>query len=172
MPDPITRLRKDLLGLIDGGSAHLTFDEAVKGVTAEELGQRVPEMAEAGRAYTVWRLVEHMRIAQRDLLDYVKGAGYIEKNWPDDYWPDGDAPDEPDDEARLAAFARSCEAFREDAAAFRAMVENRGIDPLAPIEHANGTTLVRNVVLAADHNAYHLGQLVAVRKVLGTWPGA
>ena len=162
------RLRTDLVNLLDGKQAHLTFDDAVRDVTGEELGRPVPETDETGRPHTVWRLVEHLRFTQRDILEYVRGKGYVAPEWPDAYWPAGDAPEGSADE-RMTTFARTCDAFRADLAALRAMAEDPAVDPLAPIPHAGGTTLVRNILLAADHNAYHLGQLVAVRKVLGTW---
>lgn len=162
------RLRLDLVNLLDGKQAHLTFDDAVRDVTADELGRPVPQSEAAGRSHTVWRLVEHIRFTQRDILDYVKGGNYVAPEWPDSYWPTGDAP-EGDEREQTAAFERTGEGFRADLEALRAMVLDPATDPLAPIAHAGGTTLVRNIILAADHNAYHLGQLVEARKVLGTW---
>lgn len=97
------RLRRDLINLLDGKQAHLTFDDAVKGATADELGRRVPQTDDTGRPYTMWRLVEHLRFTQRDILEYVRGKAYVAPEWPDDYWPAGDAPDG-DAADQMAAF--------------------------------------------------------------------
>ncbi len=150
MADP---LRTEVLRLLDGGHAHITFDKAIAGWPPDLRGIR------AGSApLTAWRLIEHMRIAQWDILEYVRNPDHQSPRWPDEYWPEGDAP--PSGEA----WDKSVAGFRRDHSAIRLLVETE--DLLAPIPFANGVTLLREALLVADHNAYHLGQLVMLRHVL------
>jgi hypothetical protein len=104
-----------------------------------------------------------MRIAQRDILDFSRSADYESPPWPDGYWPEGDAP--PDG----AAWGRSIEGFREDLEAMVELVQDPKTDLLAPIPHGQGQTIAREAMLLADHHAYHVGQLVLVRRLLGAW---
>jgi hypothetical protein len=153
-------LRDHLLKLLDGGQAHLTFDEAIDGLPESLRGATAPNMP-----HSPWRLVEHLRIAQRDILDFCLDPGYVSPEFPGGYWPEGDAP--PDDEA----WDRTIEAFRDDLQAVKDLVSDPNTDLYAPIPHGQGQTILREALLVADHNAYHLGQLVAVRRLLGAWPG-
>jgi hypothetical protein len=151
-PDP---LRKHLLDLLRMEGAHLSFDEAVKGFPIELRGAK-PK----GAPHTPWQLLEHLRIAQWDILDFSRNAAYQEMKWPDDYWPKTEAP--PDD----AAWDRSVEQFRRDLKAMEKLVSDASVDLTARIPHGTGQTVLREALLVADHNAYHLGQLVFVRKML------
>ena len=154
-------LRRHLLELLDGGAAHLDFDAAVAGLPADCRGSR-PE----GLPHSPWQLLEHLRICQRDILDFSRSADHPELDWPDDYWPDAEGP--PDD----LAWDRSVAEFRRDAKAMRNLVADPTTDLLAPLPWGSGQSIAREAMLLADHNAYHLGQLVAVRRLLGTWSPA
>ena len=118
---------------------------------------------QAALPYSVWRLLEHMRIAQRDILEFSRNPKHVSPEWPDGYWPQGDAP--PDD----AAWDRSIKAFRADLKAVEELVTDPSTDLFARIPHGDGQTILREALLVADHNAYHLGQIVAVRRLLGAW---
>lgn len=152
-------LRKHLLWLLDGGNAHVTFSGAVAGLRASLRGRKA-----RGLPYTPWQQVEHMRIAQWDILEYIRTPGHVSPKWPDGYWP-GAAPPRPD------AWEGSLRAFAADLRALKALVADPSTDLVAQIPHARrGHTILREVLLAADHNAYHLGQLIVLRRVLGDWP--
>ena len=158
MNDPQYRLRHDVLELLNGGSAHLDFSRATAGLPAELRGAK-PK----GQPHTPWRLVEHMRLAQHDILDFITKPDYQEPTWPDDYWPTGDAP--PDD----AAWDEAVRRFETDSWALKYLVGDPQTDLLAPIKQERSETILREALLVADHNAYHLGQLVVVRRLLGAW---
>jgi hypothetical protein len=152
------KVRRHVIDLLNGGQAHLTFDEAVAGLPAGLRGARPP-----GLPHTPWRLVEHMRIAQWDILRFTVDPSHVSPAFPDGYWPAGDAP--PDE----AAWDRSVAAFRADLKAVTDLVADPATDLFSPLPHGQGQTALREALLVADHNAYHLGQLVTVRRLLGTW---
>ncbi len=152
-------LRQHLLDLLRGGDAHLDF-EAVIADWPDELQGVKP----VGIPHTPWRLLEHMRIAQWDILEFCRNPDHVSPEFPDGYWPDGDLP--PDS----TTWEKSVQAFRADLQAMQGLVADPSTDLLAPIPHGNGQTILREALLAADHNAYHLGQLVLVRRLLGAWP--
>ena len=152
-------LRDHLVRVLDWEEAHVGFDRAVDGIPAEKRGARA-----AGFAHSPWELLEHMRIAQQDILDFCVNARYEHNmKWPDDYWPATPAP--PDDRAwtaSIAAYGRSRAGLR------RLARESDDLTALVPT--GKGTqTYLRAILLAADHSAYHVGQLVAVRRALGIW---
>jgi DinB superfamily len=151
-------LRAQLANLLDSKDAHATFDAAVKGI-APKLRGVVP----IGWEYSAWQLVEHIRIAQADIYEFCAATRYKEKKWPDAYWPTHTAP------ANGAAWTASLAAFRRDRKAFQALVRNPRLDLGAVVPHGTTQTYLREILLAADHTAYHVGQLVALRKVLGIW---
>ena len=152
------QLREHLLELLDGGHAHLDFEAAVAALPVEARGAKPP-----GLPHTPWRLVEHLRIAQWDILQFCRDPGHVSPEFPSGYWPEGDAPPDP------GAWDRSVDSFRADLKAMRDLVANPFTDLFAPIPHGQGETILREALLAADHNAYHLGQLVTVRRLLGAW---
>ncbi len=156
--DPHRLLREHLLYLLKGGGAHLDFEKAVKGVPPELRGRTVPPMP-----HTPWRLLEHMRIAQWDILEFSRNSKHVSPEWPDGYWPSSDGP--PDD----GDWDRSVGTFRADLAAMCELVADPGTDLFARISHGDGQTILREALLVADHNAYHLGQLIVVRRLLGCW---
>ena len=148
-------LRKQLVNLLRMEGAHLNFDEAVAGFPVELRGKK-PK----GAPHTPWQLLEHLRIAQWDILDFSRNPAYQEMEWPEGYWPKTDAP--PD----AAAWDQSVEQFRKDLKAMEELISDPGVDLTARIPHGSGQTLLREALLVADHNSYHLGQLVFARKML------
>jgi len=152
-------LREHLLYLLQGGGAHLDFEAACADVPEEQRGAKPP-----GVPHTPWRLLEHMRIAQWDILEFCRNPRHASPPYPDGYWPKGDAP--PD----AQAWERSVEAFAADLQALQDLVSDPSTDLFARIPHGDGQTILREVLLVADHNSYHLGQLVVVRRALGAWP--
>jgi hypothetical protein len=151
-------LRAQLVKLLDFEDAHVGFDRAVEGIPARLRG-KVPE----GGEHSVWQLLEHLRIAQADILEFCKTAKYKEKKWPDDYWPASAAP------PSGAAWTGSVAEYRRDRKAFQRLAANTRFDLLATIPHGTGQTYLREILLAADHAAYHIGQIIAVRRQLGIW---
>jgi hypothetical protein len=151
-------LRQHLLELLDGGHAHPDFASAIDGLPAELRGARPP-----GLPHTPWRLLEHMRIAQWDILRFSIDSDHVSPEFPSGYWPEGDAPPDP------AAWDRTVEAFRADLKAMKDLVADPGTDLFATIPHGQGQTILREAMLVADHNGYHIGQMIAVRRLLGAW---
>ena len=154
-------LIQQLLELLDGGQAHATLDDAAKDFPAELRGV-VPEKL----PYSAWQLVEHLRIAQRDILEFSDppASGYQPKSWPDAYWPK--SPQPPDAEAWDA----SVTAIKADREQFDALLMRPDADLHAPFPWGKGQTLLRETLLIADHNAYHVGELIVLRRLLGCWP--
>jgi DinB superfamily len=148
-------LRKHLVNLLRMKGAHLNFDEAVDKFPTALRGTK-PH----GAPHTPWQLLEHLRLAQWDILDFSRNPAYQEMEWPGDYWPKTEAP--PDD----AAWDQSVAQFRQDLKAMEELISDPSLDLTARIPHGTGQTLLREALLVADHNAYHLGQLVFVRKML------
>ncbi len=151
-------LREHVLYLLDGGGAHLNFDKAVAGLPVELRGAKA-----ANIPHSPWQLVEHMRICQCDILEFSTNPEHVSPNFPDGYWPNGDGP--PND----LAWDESVSQFRDDLEAMRQLVRADSTDLFAKIPHGDGQTILREALLVADHNAYHLGQLVIVRRALGAW---
>jgi hypothetical protein len=158
--DPTAALRDHLLYLLRGGGAHVEFDAAVADLPPQVRGAKP-----AGQPHTPWRLVEHLRIAQWDILEFSRNPRHVSPPFPDGYWPAGDAP--PDERA----WDRSVAAFRADLKAMQDLVSDPATDLFAPIPGGQGQTVLREALLVADHNAYHLGQLVLLRRLLGAWAG-
>jgi uncharacterized damage-inducible protein DinB len=151
-------LRELLRRLLAWEDAHVGFDAAVGGIPPQLRGRQP-----AGVPYSPWQLVEHLRIAQHDILDFCRNPRYEELKWPDDYWPTSAAPHTDD------AWDESLRLFRSDRDALQQLAADRSIDLAARIPHGGGQTYLRELVLAADHAAYHVGQLVLVRRLLGAW---
>ncbi len=158
MATDLKSLRAHLVEVLGEGRAHAGFDSAVEDFPAPLRGRRVP-----GVPYTAWRLLEHMRIAQWDILEFSRNSKHVSPPFPEGYWPAEDAPPEE------PAWERSIQSFRGDLAAMRALVENPESDLFTPFAHGEGQTLLGEALLVADHNAYHIGQLVLLRRVLGAW---
>ncbi|MGE0445505.1 MAG: DinB family protein [Vicinamibacterales bacterium] len=154
-------LREQLAKLLDWTEAHAGFDRAVAAMPASLQGAVPP-----GFEHSAWQILEHLRIAQEDIYDFSVNAGYIAMVWPDDYWPASPQP------PGAEAWEGSVAAYRDDRAKLQALARNADIDLLARIPHGDGQTYLREILLVADHGAYHVGQLVALRKALGCWPQA
>jgi hypothetical protein len=152
-----TPVRDSLAKLLAWEDAHVGFDDAVADVPAEARGQRPHGL------HSPWELLEHLRITQHDILDFSVNPKYQEMNWPKDYWPSSPQP------SADADWDGSIAQFKRDRAALQDLAANPAIDLTARIPHGTGQTYLREIVLAADHAAYHIGQLVLVRQLLGVW---
>jgi hypothetical protein len=157
MPDD-TSLRQHLIDLLASGNAHANFDRAVKDLPADLRGKR-PKGAE----HSPWEVLEHLRIAQSDILEFSRDSKHKSPEWPGGYWPTTQAP--PDEQA----WDKSVRAFRKDLKAMCDLAADESTDLFARIPHGDGQTILREALLTADHNAYHLGELVLVRRLLGAW---
>ncbi len=144
---------------LDWREAHATFDDAVAGLQPDLRGRRPEHFA-----HSAWELVEHIRLAQSDLLAFMRDAKYSAPKWPDDYWPSEPAP--VDDKA----WDESIAAVRRDRATMKAMATDPTLDLTDKIPCGGGQTYLRTILLAVDHSAYHVGQLIVVRRMLGAWP--
>ena len=153
-----TSVRQQLARLLDWEDAHVSFDAAVKGLPAAAQGTVPP-----GLPYSPWQLVEHIRITQADILEFCVAPHYEEKEWPGDYWPDGPKPPSP------GAWNASVEAFRRDRESLKALALDPNVDLEARVPNGTGQTFLREIVLVADHTAYHVEELVVVRRLLGAW---
>ena len=151
-------LREHLIKLLAWQDAHVSFDVAVEGIPPPLQGVR-PE----GLPYSPWELLEHMRLTQKDILNFCRNQDYKAPKWPDEYWPKITSPPELND------WQKSVNAFRTDRQAMQSLIADPTLDLYAEIPHGEGQTYLREVLLVADHSAYHLGELVAVRRLLGVW---
>ncbi len=152
-------LRRNLLELLNGGIAYAPLKSALA-----RLAPRNRHARPAGVAHSVWEELEHMRIAQEDILRYTLDSKWKSPKWPDGYWPD------PGKKGGAAAWSSTVRRFFADLKELKSLVRNRKIDLTARIPHGEGRTYLREVLLAADHNAYHTGQIIIIRRLLGDWP--
>jgi len=148
--------REQIVVLLRGGEAHGKLEKTIREFPAEAVGQRV-----AGSTNTPWRLLEHMRLAQWDIIEFCKNPHHVSPDFPDGYWPEGDAP--PDSDAWEAAVS----AFCADLKSMQEYVLDPSTELHTPIPHGEGQTVFREALLVADHNSYHLGQLCLIRRGLG-----
>ena len=151
-------LRALLQKVLDWEDARVGFDSAVAGIPPRLRGKRP-----VGAPHSAWELVEHLRLAQFDILDFCVNPRYKEHHWPDDYWPSSRGP------GSDAAWKKSIAQYRRDRRALQRLAADESIDLAATIPHGSGQTDLRELVLVADHTAYHVGQLVLVRQLLGIW---
>lgn len=151
-------LRKHLIELLDGGHAHANFERVMKDIPAKYRGE-IPQ----GLKHSAWMLLEHMRIAQWDILDFSRNPQYKELKWPADYWPKTAGP------ANAVEWEKSIQAFHQDLEAMKQLVNDRKTDLFAKIPWGEGQTVLREAMLVADHNSHHLGQVIDVRRALGIW---
>ncbi len=152
-------LREQLYFLLRGGNAHLSFEQAVADFPPERINTRPPNVS-----YTPWHLLEHLRLAQRDILEFVRIPGHTSPPWPEGYWP---APDAVADEAR---WQQTIARFQADLQTLQEMVNDPRTDLTAPLPHAPDYTVLREILLVADHNAWHIGEFAILRQVMQTWP--
>lgn len=151
-------LRKHLIELLDGAQAHATFDQVIAEFPVKLRGKIPKRLPHSG-----WMLLEHLRIAQWDILDFSRNPKYESMNWPDDYWPKNPAP------PSAEAWDESVQSFRDDVEAMKKLVNDPKTDLFAKIPWGDGQTILREAMLIADHNSHHLGQLIDVRRLLGIW---
>jgi uncharacterized damage-inducible protein DinB len=154
-----TALREQLAKFLEWSEAHMGFDAAVSDLPPTLQGKQP-----AGLPYSPWQLLEHMRITQHDILDFCVNPKYEEMSWPDDYWPASAEP------SSAKAWTESVEQFKRDRSALQRLGRDPAIDLEDPIPHGKGQTYLRELLLVADHTAYHLGELIVVRRLLGAWP--
>ncbi len=155
MNDPV---REQVLALLKGGNAHVSFDNVFKDFPANLRGVK-PN----GAPHTAWQLLEHMRIAQWDILEFSRSAKHVSPEWPGGYWPKTEKP--PDENA----WKKSLASFKRDLKAMEKLVADPKTNLYTRIPHGTGQNIYREALLVADHNAYHLGQLVLLRRLLGAW---
>jgi hypothetical protein len=156
--DPNQSLREHLFELLTGGHAHAKFEDAIKGLPATLRGTK-PE----NFPHSPWMILEHLRIAQWDILEFSRGEKHKSPKWPEGYWPKEEAP------PTEAAWKRSVDQFESDLNAMKDLVKNPKTDLFSKIPWGDGQTILREALLVADHNAYHVAQLVDVRRLLGAW---
>jgi hypothetical protein len=153
-----TAITDQLVALLTQANAHATFDQSVKNIPFKKLGT-TPE----NLPYSIWMLVEHIRIAQADILDFSINAYYKGLKWPEEYWP---AEQAPKDEQ---SWQKSVEQIRQDRQTFIDLLNNPGADLFTPFPHGEGQNLFREALLIADHNSYHTGQIILIRRSLNDW---
>lgn len=156
--DPHSALRQHLLELLNGGHAHTTFEEAIKGLPGNLRGAKPDKFP-----HSPWMILEHLRIAQWDILEFSCSEKHESPKFPDGYWPKSETP--PSEEA----WTKSLKQFESDLKAMKDLVKNPKTDLFAKIPWGDGQTILREAMLIADHNSYHVAQLVDVRRLLGDW---
>lgn len=153
------RMRYELLQLLNGRNAHMNLADAAADFPVEAINNSPPNAP-----YTFWHLIEHLRIAQEDILEFIVDPAYEAREWPAGYWP------APDAQATPQEWQQSLDAFAEVQAQLSRIVEHPAVDLLADLAHAPGYTIYREIMLVADHNAYHIGELAILRQVMRLWP--
>ncbi|HEY7057223.1 MAG TPA: DinB family protein [Vicinamibacterales bacterium] len=150
---------RDLVSrLLAWEDAHVGFDKAVNGIPVALRGKRPSRLP-----YSPWQLIEHMRITQHDILDFCRNPNYQQETWPEAYWPSSAAP------PSARSWTESIRQYRADRRALQDLAADPTIDLAAKIPHGSGQTYLREIILAADHTAYHVGELLVVRRLLGIW---
>ena len=151
-------IRQQILELLAGRNAHMTFDDAVDSFPLERINEYPPNVP-----YTPWHLIEHLRISQRDILEFIRDPEHQSPAWPSGYWPDLESL------ADRIQWTSSLDQFKSDLAAIKKLVQEPSLDLSAELPHAPGYTYIREFLLVADHNAYHVGEFAILRQIMGTW---
>ena len=159
MPD-FEAIRRQLIDLLEAKGAHMPFEAAIADFPDDAINRPLPSLP----AYTPWRLLDHLRFAQWDILDYIRNRDYLESTWPDNYWPAAGT------EATREQFDETIAAFHRDRRALRDLVADSSTDLFAVIPGSPGHTLFREIRIVGAHNAYHIGEFAILRQVMGTWP--
>lgn len=159
MTQNIDSLRKHVLNLLRGGSAHLSFDDLVNSFPVDLCSRRVE-----GLPYTAWQVLEHMRLAQWDILEFSRDPNHVSPEFPKGYWP------KPDELGSRDLWQKTIDEFRKDREQMEALVENESTDLYAKIPHGEGQTILREALVLADHNAYHLGVLAVMARIVKSVP--
>ena len=153
-----TIVREQLRTLLEGGNAHMTFDEAIANFPHEQMNtkpQNVP--------YTLWQLLEHIRMAQWDILEFIRNPQYVSPPWPEGYWPVESV------QADEVAWEKTLVSFRADLQSLLIMVSDSEVNLYSPIPHGNGQNILREILVVADHSAYHISEFATFRQVMATW---
>jgi hypothetical protein len=153
-----SRIKELLLNQFTKQKAHIGFDEAVDGLALDDVGIRPENLP-----HSIWELAEHIRIAQHDILDFSCNPDYQALNWPDDYWPSSRRPE------NQQKWENTIRSFHQDHKSMENFIRQTNNDLTEPLEHGNGQTLFGEILLIVDHNSYHIGQIVQVRRLLGNW---
>ena len=156
-PDKV--VRAELLHLLRGGNAHMTFDQALADFPLDKINSKPPSTV-----YTPWHLLEHIRIAQWDILEFIQNPDHISPSWPAGYWPAREA------QADESNWNETIGSFREDLQSLQDIVSNPNTDLYAPIPHSRDYTIFREILVVSDHTAYHVGEFAILRQVMGSWP--
>lgn len=151
-------MKRELIALLRGGHAHVSFSAAVEDLPLKVVGAKPP-----GLPYSIWQLVEHIRIAQADILEFCRTPGYVSPKWPDDYWPVEAAP------AHVSGWEKSLEEIHQDLDSFIALISDPAADMFTPFAHGQGQNLFREALLIADHTSYHTGEILVIRRLLDRW---
>ncbi len=159
MSDSDAVLRKQLTALLRGGNAHMPFEAAVADFPMEAANRLPPNVS-----YSPWHLLEHLRLTQWDILDFIRNPKYEYRKWPEDYWP------APDEQADAAKWQETIARFLADQNALVSIAQDPATDLTADLAHAAGYTVLREILVVSDHNAYHIGEFAILRQVMGTWP--
>ncbi len=156
-----TVVRQQLLALLRGGNAHMSFDQAVADFPMEAINTFPPNVP-----YSPWHLLEHLRIAQWDILEFIRNPLHISPEWPKGYWP------QVDEKADHQAWDQTIHQFHTDLGDLQTLVQDPDVDLYTDLPHAPGYNILREILVVSDHNAYHIGEFAIVRQVMGTWPDA
>ena len=155
---PSKTIRELLLEQLEGKNAHVDFNQAIQGITYKQSGIKVE-----GVPHTIWELIEHIRIAQADILEFCNNPDYEALDWPEDYWPQSSAPNDKDE------LEQSIQEVRDGIEEMRELIRDPNNNLQDVFNHGDGQTLFREAMLIVDHNAYHIGQIVLIRRLLGSW---
>lgn len=153
-------LRQELVDLIQKGNAHVSFEQATRNLSMQTIGS-----TPFGLPYSIWKIVEHIRTIQADILDFSRNPEYKSPKWPDDFWPIEDAP------AGREIWEKSISAFKSDRDAFIALIQNPENDLFKPFPYGDGQNLLREAMLIADHTSYHTGEIIVLRRLQNDWEG-
>ena len=151
-------IREQLLALLNGGNAHMSFEQAVADFPADHFNATPPNIT-----YTPWHILEHLRIAQWDILEFIRNPDHVSPQWPEGYWPP------PTETTEHDGWENTIHAFLSDLGALREIAIDPSTDLYSEIPHAPGYTIFREILVVSDHNAYHIGEFAVLRQVMGTW---
>ncbi len=152
-------IREQLIALLRGGNAHMTFDEALAAFPPEYINRKPRNIN-----YTFWHLLEHMRIAQRDILEFIRDPDYVSPEWPEGFWPPITR------KADEQQWKKTIRSFKKDLKSVEHIVQDSEAEIFTPIPHAKKYTIFREILLVADHNAYHISELITLRQIMGIEP--
>jgi len=154
----IAILVKNLVDLIEKGNAHVSLDKALENIPFSLLGERPGNLP-----YSTWQITEHIRIAQWDILEFSHGSKHVSPKWPDGYWPNETAPKSEDE------WKKCIQQIQSDRTSFTELIKNAGDNLYKPFEYGNGQSLLKEALVLADHNSYHTGEIIIIRRLLNEW---